>query len=55
MSMQGYFDVPTKTPARTSPERLRKKNWNFKTPFTHGLRHFSAKTQKSKFKSIKNG
>ena len=36
-------------------ERLRKKNWNFKTPFTHGFRHFWAKTQKSKSKFIKNG
>ena len=36
-------------------ERLRKKNWNFKTPFTHGLRYFLAKTRKSKLKYIKNG
>ena len=42
------------TPARTLLERLRKKNLNFKTPFAHGLRHFGAKTQKSKFKFIKN-
>ena len=35
-----YFDVLTQTPARNLLERLRKKNWNFKTPFTHGLRHF---------------
>ena len=43
------------TPARTLLERLRKKKWNFKTPFTHGLRHFWAKTPKSKLKFIKNG
>ena len=41
------------TPARTLLERLRKKNWNFKTPFTHGFRYFWAKTQKSKF--VRNG
>ena len=37
MSMYGYFDVLTLTPAKTLLERLSKKNWNFKTPFTHGL------------------
>ena len=40
MSMQGYFEVLAQTPARTLLEGLGKKNWNFKTPFTHGLRHF---------------
>ena len=55
MSMYWYFDVLTITPARTLLERLRKKNWNLKTPFTHGLRHFWSKTPKSKFKSIKKG
>ena len=40
MSMKGYFDILTQKPARTFLERLRKKNWNFKTPFTHGLRQF---------------
>ena len=28
---------------------------NLKTPFTHDLRHFWAKTLKSKFKFLKNG
>ena len=41
------------TPARTLLERLRKKSWNFNTPFIHGLRHFWAKTPKSKLKFIK--
>ena len=29
------------------------KNWNFRTPFTHCLRHFCAKTPKSKLNLIK--
>ena len=33
---------------------IEEENWNFKTPFTHGLRHFWAKTPKSKLKFIKN-
>ena len=49
----GYFDVLSLTPAGNLLERLRKKNWNLKTPFTHGLRHFWAKNQKSKLKFIK--
>ena len=48
------LDVLTPTTARTLLERLRKKNWNFRTPFTHGLRHFWDKTPKSKYKFIKN-
>ena len=55
MSMEGYFDVLTLTPDRTLLERLRKKKWKFKMPFTHGLRHFWAKTPKSKLKLKKNG
>ena len=34
---------------------MKEENWNFKTPLTHGLRHFWAKTLKSKWKLIKKG
>ena len=53
MSIYGYSDVLIPTPARTLLEGLGKKNWNFKTPFTHDLGHFLAKTAKSKLKFIK--
>ena len=43
------------TPDRTLLERLRKTNWNFKTPFTHGLRNFWAKNLESNLKFIKTG
>ena len=55
MSMSKYFDVVTRTPAGILLERLWTKNWNVKTPFTHGLRHFWAKTPKSKKKKLKKG
>ena len=33
-----YFDVLSLTPAGNLLERLRMKNWNFKTSFTHRWR-----------------
>ena len=53
--MYGYFDILTLKPARNLLERLRKKNWNYKSPFTYILRHFGAYNPKSISKFMKNG
>ena len=41
--------------SHTSWDFALERDWNFKTPFTHGLRHLWAKTPKSKLKFINNG